>query len=118
MCASARSLQWYKDNPERAIANKRKANLAANYGLTVADYNALLREQGGVCAICGKDEPNAHGRNGKKFRLSVDHCHATGGVRGLLCQKCNRAIGLLGDDPVLMRKAISYLLRHRQNTTN
>jgi hypothetical protein len=79
----------------------------------VAEYNALLREQGGVCAVCGKDEPNAHGRTGKQFRLAVDHCHQTGAVRGLLCQKCNRAIGLLGDDPALMRKAISYLLRHR-----
>jgi len=117
-CCSERALQWYRDNPERVSANRRKANLAKYYGLTVADYNALLRQQGGVCAVCGKDEPNAHGRTGKQFRLSVDHCHATGAVRGLLCQKCNRAIGLLGDDPVLMRKAISYLLRHRQNTTN
>ncbi|MFE1192932.1 endonuclease VII domain-containing protein [Streptomyces olivaceoviridis] len=116
VCCSERTKQWFRDNPGRAQANKRKANLAANYGLTVADYHALLRSQGGVCAICGKDEPNAHGRTGKQFRLSVDHCHQTGAVRGLLCQKCNRAIGLLGDDPVLMRKAISYLLRHRKNT--
>jgi hypothetical protein len=115
-CCSERAKQWFRDNPERAIANKRKANLAKHYGLTVADYDALLKRQGGVCAICGKDEPNAHGRTGKQFRLAVDHCHDTGQVRGLLCQKCNRAIGLLGDDPVLMRKAISYLLRARQNT--
>ncbi|MFE7072715.1 endonuclease VII domain-containing protein [Streptomyces sp. NPDC057620] len=117
-CCSERTKQWFVDNPGRAAANKRKANLAKNYGLTVAEYDALLRHQGGVCAVCGKGEPNAHGRTGKQFRLAVDHCHETGAVRGLLCQKCNRAIGLLGDDPVLMRKAISYLLRHRQNTTN
>lgn len=110
-CASTRAMQWFTDNPERSIANKRKFNLAKNYGLTVAQYNAMLREQGGVCAVCGKDEPNEHGRTGKQFRLSVDHCHDTGRVRGLLCQRCNRAIGLLGDDPVLMRRAISYLLR-------
>ncbi|WP_432010189.1 endonuclease VII domain-containing protein [Streptomyces cucumeris] len=112
-CCSARAKQWIADNSERASASKRRANLAKNYGLTVAGYDALLRKQGGVCAVCGKDEPNAHGRTGKKFRLAVDHCHETGQVRGLLCQKCNRAIGLLSDDPILMRKAISYLLRHR-----
>lgn len=117
-CCAARASQWYKENPERAVANRRKANLARYYGLTVAEYNALLRKQGGVCAICGMDEPNSHGRTGKKFRLSVDHCHSTGRVRGLLCQKCNRAIGLLGDNPILMRKAISYLLRDRPDNSN
>lgn len=115
VCCAERARQWIAANPERARANSRKANLVNNYGLTVAEYDALLRKQGGVCAVCGKDEPNAHGRTGKQFRLAVDHCHKTGEVRGLLCQKCNRAIGLLGDDPVLMRKAISYLLRHRKN---
>jgi hypothetical protein len=111
-------MQWFADNPERTTANKRKFNLAKNYGLSVADYDALLRAQGGVCAVCGRDEPNAHGRTGKQFALAVDHCHATGKVRGLLCQKCNRAIGLLGDDPVLMRRAISYLLRHRKEAVH
>lgn len=115
-CQSARAREWFAENPKRTAANKRKFNLAKNYGLTVADYNALLRAQGGVCAVCGKGEPNAHGRTGKQFALAVDHCHETGRVRGLLCQKCNRAIGLLGDDPVLMRRAISYLLRHRKDT--
>lgn len=116
VCCSTRAKQWFADNPERTSANKRKFNLAKNYGLTVADYNALLHTQGGVCAICGKDEPSEHGKTGKQFRLSVDHCHTTGKIRGLLCQKCNRAIGLFGDDPILMRKAISYLLRHRDIT--
>lgn len=112
-CCSARALQWFADNSARANENRRRWNLQKTYGMSVAEYNALLREQGGVCAICGRDEPNAHGRTGKQFRLSVDHCHETGAVRGLLCQKCNRAIGLLDDDPGLMRKAISYLLRNR-----
>jgi hypothetical protein len=118
VCCSDRAKQWFADNPERTAATKRKFNLAKNYGLTVAEYDALLRSQGGVCAVCGKGEPNAHGRTGKQFALAVDHCHGTGKVRGLLCQKCNRAIGLLGDDPVLMRRAISYLLRHRKESVH
>lgn len=117
-CNSARAAQWFKDNPGRTTANKRKFNLAKNYGLTVEEYNAMLRRQGGVCAVCGKDEPAEHGRTGKQFRLAVDHCHETGAVRGLLCQKCNRAIGLFGDDPILIRKAISYLLRNREGAAS
>lgn len=117
-CCSARAMQWFKDNPGRATANKRKFNLAKNYGLTVEEYNAMLRRQGGVCAVCGRGEPAEHGRTGKQFRLAVDHCHETGAVRGLLCQKCNRAIGLFGDDPILIRKAISYLLRNREGAAN
>lgn len=113
-CASASAMQWFADNPERAAASRRKHSLDKNYGLTIQQYNELLRSQNGVCAICGKDEPSEHGRTGKQFRLSVDHCHETGVIRGLLCQKCNRAIGLMNDDPALLRKAISYLLRlHR-----
>lgn len=113
VCNSALARRWFAENAERANENRRRWNLQKVYGLTVVQYNALLAKQGGVCAICGDDEPNAHGRTRKKFRLSVDHCHKTGAVRGLLCQKCNRAIGLLDDDPIVMRKAISYLLRHR-----
>lgn len=109
-CSSAQAIQWFRDNPERVAAASHRANLRV-YGLTPDDYAALLAAQGCRCAICGLDEPNAHGRTGKKFRLSVDHCHGTGRIRGLLCQKCNRAIGLLGDSVELLRKAIDYLER-------
>jgi hypothetical protein len=117
-CQSDQAMQWYRDNPGRTEANKRKFNLQKFYGLTIAQYNAMEREQAGVCAICRKGEPNAHGRTGRQFRLSVDHCHDTGVVRGLLCQKCNRAVGLLGDDPIIMRRAISYLLRSQKGAVH
>lgn len=109
-CCSARAMEWQRANPSRAVAAGRRAKLKV-YGLTPGCYDALIAKQGGVCAICGRDEPNAHGRTGKKFQLSVDHCHDTGRVRGLLCQNCNRAIGLLGDNVELLRKAIDYLER-------
>ena len=113
-CQATAARKWFAENSERANENRRRYSLFDNYGITTQDYDALLRQQGGVCAICGNGEPDAHGRTGKKFRLSVDHCHDTGAVRGLLCQKCNRAIGLLNDDPIRLRKAISYLLFHRR----
>lgn len=107
-CQSAAAQQWHWENADRSAANRRRQDLA-KYGLTLEQYEVMLDEQGGVCAICGQDEPAAHGRTGKKFLLSVDHCHETGRVRGLLCQKCNRAVGLLGDRVDLLEKAIAYL---------
>ena len=110
-CQSDAAMEWFRANPGRTAAAKRRANLAA-YGITEQQYTDMLRAQGGVCAICGKPESVA--RDGVVMRIPVDHCHDSGKVRGLLCHRCNRAIGLLGDDPVLMRKAISYLLRHKE----
>lgn len=110
-CNSEQAMQWHVDNPGRRVSNKRKQLLQEHYGLTPDDYNALLDRQGGVCAICGIAARRAHARD---MRLTVDHDHDTSHVRGLLCHRCNRAIGLLGDDPVLLRRAISYLLRTKK----
>ncbi len=110
-CNSVRATEWFNENRDRAKSNQRKRNLRVLYGITPDEYASMLDAQGGVCAICGKTEPGAHGRTGKQFSLSVDHCHSTGKVRGLLCQKCNRAVGLLGDDPAILKIAIEYLER-------
>lgn len=108
-CQAAQAMEWFHNNRARADANAWRNNLQKLYGLTPEDYQKMLAAQGGVCAICGKDEPTEHGRTGTKFRLGVDHCHDSGRVRGLLCQRCNRAIGLLDDDPALLQRAITYL---------
>ena len=110
-CCSARAMQWYRDNPGRTIANKRRFNLEKLDGITLAEYDALMHAQGGVCAVCRKA---AAGRHSRDVRLVVDHCHETGVTRGLLCNNCNRAIGLLGDDPILLRRAITYLMQARK----
>lgn len=68
------------------------------YGLTKDDFMSLHEKQGGKCAICGQPR-----------RLMVDHCHTSGRVRGLLCAKCNTAIGYLGEDPGVMANAINYI---------
>lgn len=78
--------------------------LRLRFGIAVEYFRRLEVEQGGVCAICGGIE---EGR-----RLSVDHDHATGKVRGLLCGHCNRAIGLLRDDPARAERAAAYLREH------
>lgn len=76
------------------------------WGLTPEDRQLLLNSQDGGCAICGKlDERSRHGR------LHVDHCHKTGRIRGLLCNRCNRGIGWLLDSVDLLEKATQYLRR-------
>ncbi len=81
---------------------KRERDLG-RYGVTLAEYDAMLEAQGGACAICGK-APGEEGR-----RLAVDHDHETGEVRGLLCGKCNQGIGCLQDSAELARRAMMYL---------
>ncbi|MFE2326138.1 endonuclease VII domain-containing protein [Streptomyces sp. NPDC059385] len=112
-CCSARALQWFRDNKERHKETKHRWTLAKNYGLSPDEYAAMLEAQGGVCAICGQAETKRHGRTGTEFRLAVDHCHQTGRVRGLLCQTCNRVIGLFKDDVERHQRAIDYLLRQQ-----
>ena len=77
-----------------------------SYGLTIQQYEYLLREQDNKCAIC-----HLPAAEEKLKRLAVDHNHKTKKVRGLLCQKCNRAIGLLCENPIILIRAIQYLQR-------
>jgi dCMP deaminase len=82
------------------------------YGITSDDYEMALVMQKGVCAIC---KTNTSGDKGK--RLSVDHNHTTGKFRGLLCDRCNRAIGLFKDDFKTLQNAIVYLIRSSADTS-
>jgi hypothetical protein len=84
--------KWY--SPEKRLAQV--------YGLSPQDYDAMLAEQGGVCAIC-KTRPDKP--------LFVDHSHATGKVRGLLCRPCNFSLGFMRDDPRVTAAATEYLLK-------
>lgn len=78
-------------------------------GITHAEYLHLLGEQNGVCATCLRPAPNG---NRYHVRFFLDHSHATGRRRGLLCFNCNRGIGLFGDDPQVLRRAAAYLERY------
>lgn len=91
------------------IHYSRQRKLASKFGLTVEAYAALAEAQDHVCGICRGAETRFNWRSSKQDALCVDHNHATGKVRGLLCDNCNRAIGLLGDDLERVRAAVAYL---------
>jgi Recombination endonuclease VII len=78
----------------------RSAPLKRLYGISAAEYDALLAKQGGACAIC---------RKRSKARLCVDHCHVTGTIRGLLCHSCNLGLGSLKEDQASLVAALAYL---------
>ncbi len=86
----------------------RRSHLKQTYKLTLEQYDEMLEKQGGVCAICGKAEVMVH-QNGSVKRLAVDHNHDTGQIRGLLCARCNAALGQFGDNIEHLRSAINYL---------
>jgi hypothetical protein len=93
----------------RNRARTRKAKSVYDlkkYGLTWADYESMLAAQDGKCAIC--NEPGSGGRGIQRL-LAIDHCHATGRVRGLLCHRCNGALGMVRDRICVLKKAIEYL---------
>ncbi len=77
------------------------------FGISFADYKAMLLQQRGVCAICKKPETATF--KGRLTHLSVDHNHLTGQVRGLLCRDCNSALGFLQDDIDKLQCATNYL---------
>lgn len=88
---------------------KRSNSRLRFYGITADQYAAMYERQAGLCAIC--DEPETMTYRGNVKQLSVDHDHATGVVRGLLCAACNFALGKFRDNPALLRAAAHYLER-------
>src|SRR6267154_2260894 len=92
-------IAWNKAHPY-SVQNSR---LKSKYGITLEQYQNLLKEQKFSCAICNKT-PKQEGKS-----LAVDHCHKTNKVRGLLCLDCNTAIGRFKEDRRLFEKAMVYL---------
>lgn len=112
-CTKTAAIKSHRDNPERTKANtkrwreKMKDQLPEyqrrrKFGIPFGTYDRMLAEQGGACAICRAEFP----------RLLIDHCHASGKVRGLLCNNCNTGIGMFSDDPQLMQAAAQYVRQH------
>lgn len=125
--------RWQKDNSEKVRVSKRKyregnlekvreANrgqhgrkysLKSLYGLTLSDFDRMVEEQNGLCAICETNAP------GGKGAWHVDHDHASGLIRGLLCHSCNLMLGHARDNTAFLSSAISYLEKsHGQEETS
>jgi len=98
-----------KQTKEQIRKASRNFSLKFYYGITHEEYLEIYENQKGLCAICEKPETRKEKTTGKTKWLSVDHCHDTGRIRGLLCSKCNNAIGLLGDNYEGVKKALDYL---------
>ena len=106
--------------PQRARANGIKFRVAhpdyvrakwlERYTISQSEYEDMFAQQDGVCAICGREETARHS-SGTVRSLCVDHDHATGAIRGLLCRECNRGLGAFGDKADLLQEAAAYLRR-------
>lgn len=101
--------QLAKDYRQEHLDVLKSAALKRKYGIALEDYNEMLLNQDGKCALCGADDP---GRRNAMF--SVDHCHGTGEIRKLLCSMCNLALGAAKDNPTLLRKMADYIESYRE----
>jgi hypothetical protein len=107
-CGKGKVRETYERAPGKYRVRGLGRSLYVDHGLRWHEYEEMLDAQGGKCAICGTDSPG-RGVLGPRERLSVDHCHETSEIRGLLCNRCNPGVGYFSDDPELMRKAAHYL---------
>jgi len=98
MCATHYLRTWRLSNGVKVQEYKLKVR----YGMAPGDYERLLAEQGGACAICSSSD----------LLLVVDHCHVSLAVRALLCSPCNVGLGQMKDDPDRLMAAAAYLLQH------
>jgi len=103
--------RWREENPDKVRAQRLRAKakrVSRHSGLSRAERDRLLAEQGGRCAVCGADSPGEKGWHG-------DHDHRTGRVRGVLCRACNLGLGFFRDSEAALLLAVGYLRRHRES---
>jgi hypothetical protein len=109
---SQAQVKWRNKNPDKVRQYQRATNLKKNFGLSLAEYNAMAAAQNNCCAICKQPETFVHSATNEVAKLAVDHCHATGAIRKLLCKNCNNALGMFKDSVTLLSAAIQYLKDH------
>lgn len=127
-CRNPQSKEWQRKNPEKVKEANRKNRekrkeyynsperklkyrsweLERKFGITHEDYELMLAEQDGVCKICKQ-----HRVASNKYYMAIDHCHNTGKIRGILCTRCNTAIGLLEENIDNLNNAIKYLMENK-----
>lgn len=102
-CLSARASAWKAAHPETSAEQQWRSHLRKRYGITVEQHAARLSEQGHRCAVCREEF------DGDRRHPRIDHDHATGVFRGVLCHACNVSLGLFNDNPTRLRRAADYL---------
>ncbi len=108
-CSTSCGMKAHRDrNPGR----RREYLIKCLYGMTHSDFERMFDAQGRACAICRMTNPETP--NGKRQQWNVDHCHATGAIRGILCSKCNWGLGMFNEDSTVMQRAIHYLQESKQ----
>jgi hypothetical protein len=119
--------EYYEKNKDRILLLKRKdydyekckdRRLKKQYGISLDEYNKKLEEQKESCAVCGvhvSDLKNSNCQHGKKV-LVVDHCHSTGKVRDLLCNRCNTILGLCEESHYLLKLIGEYIGKHNKGS--
>jgi hypothetical protein len=110
LCKRAQSKGFDQKNPGLRASRERGYVLKRKYGITQEQFDEILLRQGGRCAICRSSEAS----KSTDHRFSVDHDHETGQVRGLLCKRCNSALGHFQDNPEIVESALSYLTTTRR----
>lgn len=98
--------EWKNNKPNRSKTQQHYNHIKSTYGLTRAQYDAMVLASNGRCSVCGSPPESKSGR------LHVDHCHQTGKIRGMLCRRCNTAMGFMKDDPWRFLSAIAYISIH------
>jgi len=98
-------------NPGKEWIKQRGYVLKCRYGITLKDYDDLLKKQNFKCAICHKDSQEM------TYLLHVDHCHSSNKVRGLLCAKCNQFLGCIKDSVEALHRGIEYISSSAKNAT-
>lgn len=109
------SPEYYREHRKAYKVEYSDKDLQRKYGISLLQYSQMFLAQNGRCAIC----QGSYGgqRNGEPKALAVDHCHATGKVRGLLCEACNQLIGKAKERTETLLAAVSYLERHSADSS-
>jgi len=107
-CDNKARQKWSANNPERSHLSQRQRNLKHRFGVDLEWYEKQFKKQNYSCAIC-ETKTNKTVGDRQFWNFSVDHCHDSGKIRGILCNNCNRALGLFQDNPELLKKAASYV---------
>lgn len=104
VCKSVYFRSRYSKNAKSYSLAQFERSLIQKFGITYTEYQAILKDQGEVCLICGRSPSEA------TRRFAVDHCHKTGKIRGILCSDCNIGLGHFHDDPKVLEAAKAYLI--------